>query len=268
MAAIDLSANDRARDFTRRSAPPASPCVNPEYSPYLDRKISGVLFSVDPRPRGHSQPTERGINMELRDLLTLDVNTLSAVEAELASGDIVRVMTGGNVTGVDLQRLKTLLVEVNRKKLPPEGPDTRTRVKQLIAEAEARGDARTAHILAESLVKADATALENAERAQKAIEASNKYWADQQAAKPRSTGDGRNTSRPAPRNSCTPTATPTTTPRPRRGNRRPGRLWGDDHSKTSGNPHDQTERSRSSVSTRRRWSYGRLLQPATRQRPR
>jgi hypothetical protein len=45
-----------------------------------------------------------------------------------------------------------------------------------------RSDARTAKILADSLVKADAAELEDAERAQKAIDASSKYWADKKAA--------------------------------------------------------------------------------------
>jgi hypothetical protein len=87
-------------------------------------------------------------------------------------------MTRGGVTGAGQQKLKTLLVETNRKTLPPSGPDTRTRIAKLIEEAEARGDARTASILADSLVKADAAALETEKRKQEAIEATNKYWAD------------------------------------------------------------------------------------------
>lgn len=126
-------------------------------------------------------PSKEDPTMELHELLTLDVNTLSATEANLASRDIVRVMTGGGVTGADLQSLKAVLVECNRKTLPPEGPDTRTRVKKLIEEAEARGDARTASILADSLVKADAAELENEKRKQEAIDATNKYWADKKA---------------------------------------------------------------------------------------
>jgi chromatin segregation and condensation protein Rec8/ScpA/Scc1 (kleisin family) len=63
----------------------------------------------------------------------------------------------------------------------PPGPDSLTRVKQLIAEAEARGDARTASILADSLVKADAAELANEKRKQEAIEATTKYWANQKA---------------------------------------------------------------------------------------
>lgn len=54
-------------------------------------------------------------------IYSLDVRILSAVEAELASGDIVPVMTGGNVTGVDLQSIKSVLVECKRKKLPSKG---------------------------------------------------------------------------------------------------------------------------------------------------
>src|SRR5690606_32270499 len=111
----------------------------------------------------------------------VDVRLLSAPEAEQVSRDIVRVMTRSGVTGADQQKLKTLLVECIRKTLPPPGPDTRSRVEQLIEEAEARGDARTAHLLGESLVKADAAELANEQRKKDAIEATDMYWADQKA---------------------------------------------------------------------------------------
>ena len=91
--------------------------------------------------------------MELRDLLCLDVEALSPVQAEFAVRDIISTLTKGGLTGVDQNRLKSLLVAATRKELSgqPEPPDTRTRVQQLIEEAETRGDTRAARVLADSL---------------------------------------------------------------------------------------------------------------------
>lgn len=122
--------------------------------------------------------------MELRDLFCLDVEALSPARAEFAARDIIAALARGGINGTDENRLKELLVAAKRKALSvePEQPDTRTRVKQLIEEAEQRGDKRSARILADSMVKADVAALENEERKKQAIEAANKAIADDSAA--------------------------------------------------------------------------------------
>jgi hypothetical protein len=108
-------------------------------------EISSMCFPGGGRPRAvlNHQGDD---TMELRDLLCLDVEALSSTQAEYASRDIIAALAQGGITGADQNQLKSLLVAAKRKALPAESgqPDTRTRVKQLIEEAEARGDKRSA----------------------------------------------------------------------------------------------------------------------------
>lgn len=123
--------------------------------------------------------------MELRDLFSLDVEALTPVQAEFAVKDIITTLTKGGLTGVEQNRLKTLLVAAKRKELSgqPQPPDTRTHVQQLIEEAKARGDARAAQVLADSLAKVEADALANEKRKQEVAKAQKKFIADDIAAR-------------------------------------------------------------------------------------
>ena len=111
--------------------------------------------------------------MELRDLLTVDLETLTPVEAEFVADDITATLARGGLDGDKQHKLKTLLVEARRKALAPK-PDTRTRVAQLIEEAEKRGDERTARVLTQSMVDADVAAADRAERERGVAEAAKK----------------------------------------------------------------------------------------------
>lgn len=84
---------------------------------------------------------------------------------------------------MERNRLKTLLVAAKRNELSgqPEAPDTRTRIKQLIDEAWARGDKRQARVLAESLAKADVAAAESEERKKQVLSDHAKFIAEREA---------------------------------------------------------------------------------------
>lgn len=104
--------------------------------------------------------------MELRDLLLIDVESLSAIQAKQVTRDAIEVLTRG-VTAEYQGQLKKLLItaqEIATGHKVGDNQDTlREEVLQKIQDAEARGDRRTARYLAESMVKHDLTAAEIAE---------------------------------------------------------------------------------------------------------
>ncbi len=121
--------------------------------------------------------------MELRELLTLDVETLSAAQAHQVAQDTIATLTGG-VMASDQPKLKSLLIAAQQiatgRKIGDSHDNIREEVLQKIQEAEARGDKRTARYLAESMVKHDVAAADLAER--KMTDAVNKFIADDIAA--------------------------------------------------------------------------------------
>lgn len=96
--------------------------------------------------------------MELRDLLVIDADSLSAAQAKQVTRDVIDVLTKG-VSGVDQWPLKKLLIraqEIATGRKVGDSQDTiRAEVLEKIQEAEARGDKRTARYLAESMIKRD-----------------------------------------------------------------------------------------------------------------
>ena len=101
--------------------------------------------------------------MELRDLLVIDPESLSAAQAKQVTRDVIAVLTRG-VPGEDQGQLKTLLIaaqEIATGRKVGDSQDTiRAEVLEKIQEAEARGDKRTARYLAESMGKQDMAAAE------------------------------------------------------------------------------------------------------------
>ena len=101
--------------------------------------------------------------MELRDLLTIDAESLSAAQAKQVTRDVIAVLTRG-VSGEDQGPLKKLLItaqEIATGRKVGDSQDTiREEVLEKIQDAEARGDKRTARYLAESMGKHDLAAVE------------------------------------------------------------------------------------------------------------
>jgi len=121
--------------------------------------------------------------MELRDLLVVDAESLSAAQAKMVARDVIDVLTKG-VSGEDQGPLRTLLIasqEIATGRKVGDSQDTiRADVLEKIQEAEARGDKRTARYLAESMAKHDTAAADLAE--QKHTDAVNKFIDDDIAA--------------------------------------------------------------------------------------
>jgi hypothetical protein len=105
--------------------------------------------------------------MELRDLLVVDAESLSAAQAKQVARDVIDVLTRG-VSGEDQGPLRTLLIgaqEIATGRKVGDREDTiRAEVLEKIQEAEARGDKRTARYLAESMVKHDMAVADLAEQ--------------------------------------------------------------------------------------------------------
>ena len=118
--------------------------------------------------------------MELRDLLVVNTESLSAAQAKQVARD---VLTKG-VSGEDQGPLRTLLIASQEiatgRKIGDRDDTIRAEVLLKIKDAEARGDKRTARYLAASMAKHDMAAADIAE--QKHTEAVNKFISDDIAA--------------------------------------------------------------------------------------
>lgn len=105
--------------------------------------------------------------MELRDLLVVDAESLSAAQAKQVTRDVIDVLTRG-VSGEDQKPLRTLLVAAQEvatgRKVGDSQDAIRAEVLIKIQEAEARGDKRTARYLTESMGKRDLAAADLAEQ--------------------------------------------------------------------------------------------------------
>ena len=105
--------------------------------------------------------------MELRDLLVVDAESLSAASAKQVVRDVIAVLTKGGVTGEDQKPLRTLLIAAQEiatgRKVGDSLDNIRAEVLAKIQEAEARGDKRTARYLMESISKSDVAAADLAE---------------------------------------------------------------------------------------------------------
>jgi hypothetical protein len=105
--------------------------------------------------------------MELRDLLTLDVESLTAAQAQQVAKDTIATLASG-VMASDQPKLRSLLIaaqEVATGRKVGDTEDTiREEVLEKIQEAEARGDKRTARYLAESMGKHDLAAADLADQ--------------------------------------------------------------------------------------------------------
>jgi hypothetical protein len=96
--------------------------------------------------------------MELRDLLVVDAESLSAAQAKQVTRDVIEVLSQG-APAEDQPQLRSLLItaqEIATGRKVGDSRDTiRKEVLQKIQDAEARGDKRTARYLAESMGKHD-----------------------------------------------------------------------------------------------------------------
>lgn len=114
--------------------------------------------------------------MELREILALDAETLTAVQAQQVAKDVIDVVSRG-VQASDQKPLRALLIRAQEiatgRKIGDQHDTIRQDVLTKIQEAEARGDKRTARYLAESMAKADMIAADLADRA--ASDAAQKY---------------------------------------------------------------------------------------------
>ncbi len=121
--------------------------------------------------------------MELRELLTLDVETLSAAQAHQVAQDTIATLAGG-VMASDQPKLRSLLIAAQEiatgRKVGDSTDNIREEVLHKIQEVKARGDKRTARYLAESMAKHDVAAADLAE--QKMTDAVNKFIEDDTAA--------------------------------------------------------------------------------------
>ena len=121
--------------------------------------------------------------MELRDLLVVDAEELSAAQAKMVARDVIDVLSRG-VPAEDQPQLRSLLItaqEIATGRKVGDSQDTiRAEVLEKIQDAEARGDKRTARYLAESMVKHDTAVANLAE--QKHTDAVNKFISDDIAA--------------------------------------------------------------------------------------
>ena len=101
--------------------------------------------------------------MELRELLTLDVGSLSAAQAQQVTKDTISNLASG-VMASDQPKLRSLLIAAQEIATGRKVGDTEDTLRQdvlkKIQEAEARGDKRTARYLTESMVKHDVAAAE------------------------------------------------------------------------------------------------------------
>ena len=105
--------------------------------------------------------------MELRELLCVDTESLSAAQASEVVRDVIAALADG-VMASDQPKLRSLLIaakEVATGRKIGDSQDTlRADVLQKIQEAEARGDKRTARYLTESMAKQDLEAADLADR--------------------------------------------------------------------------------------------------------
>ena len=122
--------------------------------------------------------------MELRDLMILDIESLTATQAQQVARDAIAVLTKGGLTGSEQDQLKTLMIAAEEiatgRKVGDSDDNVRKEVLQKIKEADARGDKRTARYLAESMVAADVAAADLAE--QELTSAVDKFISDDNAA--------------------------------------------------------------------------------------
>ena len=122
--------------------------------------------------------------MELRDLLCVDIESMTAAQAQQVANDAIAVLTKGGLTGSEQDHLKTLLVSAKEiatgRKVGDSTNNIREEVLQRIQEAEERGDKRTARYLAESMGKADVAAADLTE--QELTDAAQQVVADDIAA--------------------------------------------------------------------------------------
>ncbi len=121
--------------------------------------------------------------MELRELLTLDVESLSPAQAQHVAQDAIAALTDG-VMASDQPKLRSLLIAAQEiatgRKIGDNQDNIRVDVLQKIQEAHARGDKRTARYLAESMAKHDTAAADLAE--QKMTDAVQQFIEDDLAA--------------------------------------------------------------------------------------
>jgi len=118
--------------------------------------------------------------MELRELLVIDPESLTPPEAKQVAQDTIRVLASG-VSASDQEPLRTLLIAaeervLGRKVGEPVDLGTRSRVRDLIALAEDRGDTQIARYLAEGMAAQDVAEADNS--AQEALEVVNQYIAE------------------------------------------------------------------------------------------
>ena len=106
--------------------------------------------------------------MELRDLMILDIESLTATQAQQVARDAIAVLTKGGLTGSEQDQLKTLMIMAEEiatgRKIGDSHDNIREEVLQKIKEADDRGDKRTARYLAESMVASDVAAADLAEQ--------------------------------------------------------------------------------------------------------
>ena len=121
--------------------------------------------------------------MELRDLLVVDAESLSAAQAKQVTRDVIEVLSRG-APAEDQPQLRSLLITAQEiatgRKVGDKQDTIRKEVLEKIQEAEARGDKRTARYLAESMAKHDVAAADLAE--QKMTDTVNKFIEDDLAA--------------------------------------------------------------------------------------
>jgi len=122
--------------------------------------------------------------MELRDLLTIDIESLSAAQAQFVVRDVIDVLTKPGVSGEDQHSLKSLMMKAQEiatgRKIGDSQDTIRAEVLAKIQEAEARGDKRTARYLAESMVEHDTAAAKAEEH--RIANLAQKYIDDETAA--------------------------------------------------------------------------------------
>ncbi len=101
--------------------------------------------------------------MELRELLTVDAESLSPACAKQVARDVIEVLTKG-VSGEDQAPLRALLITSQEIATGRKVGDTEDTLRQdvlaKIQDAEARGDKRTARYLIESIGKHDMASVE------------------------------------------------------------------------------------------------------------
>lgn len=101
--------------------------------------------------------------MELRDLLVIDAESLSAAQAKQVARDVIDALTKG-VPAEDQSQLRSLLITAQEiatgRKVGDDQDTIRQEVLEKVQEAEARGDKRTARYLAESMAEHDMAAVE------------------------------------------------------------------------------------------------------------